>query len=141
MKIAVIDGQGGGIGKVVTERIRQVFGNELHVVAFGTNAMATALMMKAGANEGASGENAIAVSVSDFDVIIGSVNIIAANSMYGELSPGIARAVAESRALKILIPLNRYNIQIAGVRDEPLPHYIDDAVLILKNYLEEKKNV
>lgn len=141
MRIAVIDGQGGGIGKAVIEKLRQVFGNELNIIAFGTNALATALMIKAGANEGASGENAIATSVPGFDVIIGSISILAANSMLGELTPRMAAAIAESRAQKILIPLNRYNIQIAGVRSEPLPHYIDDVVVMIKNFLEEKNNV
>lgn len=141
MRIAVIDGQGGGIGKAVIEKLRQVLGDEINIIAFGTNALAAALMIKAGANEGASGENAIAASVSEFDVIIGSINIIAANSMLGELTPRMAAAIAESRALKILIPLNRYSIQIAGVRNEPLPHYIDDVLVILKNFLEGKNNV
>jgi len=113
----------------------------LHIIAFGTNALATSLMLKSGANEGASGENAIAVSACDFEIIIGSISIIAANSMYGELTPRMACAIAESSALKILIPINKYNIQIAGVKSEPLPHYIDDVVNILKNYLEDKKNV
>ena len=141
MRIAVIDGQGGGIGKAVIERLRQDFGNELTIVAFGTNALATALMLKAGANEGATGENAIMVSVREFDVIIGSISIIAANSMYGELTPGMAGAVAGSHALKILIPLNRNNIRIAGVVNEPLPHYIQEAMSLLRNHMEEKRNV
>ena len=141
MKIAVIDGQGGGMGKTIIERLRQVFGNELHIDAFGTNAVATSLMMKAGANEGASGENAIVVNAPKFDVIMGAIGIIAANSMLGELTPKMATAIAESKALKILLPLNKCNIQIAGVKGEPLPHYIEDAIIILKKYLEDEKNV
>ena len=141
MRIAIIDAQGGGIGKAVIEKLRQTFGNELDIDAFGTNALATALMLKAGANEGATGENAISVSVSRFDVIIGSISIIAANSMFGELTPRMAAAIAESPGLKILIPLNKYNIQIAGVKSEPLPHYIDEAVILLQKYMEVKKNV
>ncbi len=141
MRIAVIDGQGGGIGKAVIEKLRQVFGNEPVIIAFGTNALATSLMIKAGANEGASGENAIATSVPGVDVIIGSVSILAANSMLGELTPRMAVSIADSRALKVLIPLNRCNIQIAGVRNEPLPHYIDDVVAMVRNILEEKNHV
>jgi hypothetical protein len=141
MRIAVIDGQGGGIGKAVIERLRQDFGNELNIVAFGTNALATSLMLKAGANEGATGENAIIVSVGEFDVVIGSISVIAANSMYGELTPGMAAAVSGAHALKILIPLNRNNIRIAGVVNEPLPHYIQEAMSLLRNHMEEKKNV
>lgn len=141
LKIAVVDGQGGGMGKAIIEKFRQIFGNELHIVAFGTNALATALMIKSGANEGASGENAIMFSISSFDVVIGSIAIIAANSMYGELTPGIATSIAQCNALKILIPLNKYNIQIAGVKSEPLPHHIDEAVDIFRKFLEENKNV
>ncbi len=93
-------------------------------------------MLKAGANEGATGENAILVTAGKVDVIIGTVGIIAANSMLGELSAAMARAIAESPAKKILLPLNRCNIEIIGVdKNEPLPHLTDKAVQSLKNYL------
>jgi hypothetical protein len=141
MVIACIDGQGGGIGKVIIEKLRQAFGNDTQIIALGTNALATALMIKAGANEGASGENAIIFNASRVDVIIGVIGIIAANSMLGELTANMAAAIASSPALKILIPLNKCNIQVAGAKNEPLPHYIDDAIVILKKYMEEKNNV
>lgn len=132
MKIAVIDGQGGGIGKTIVEKLRACLGNEIEILALGTNALATALMLKAGANEGASGENAIVFNASKVDIIVGSIGIIAANSMLGELSPAMAIAIAESSAKKILIPLNKCHIFVAGVKNEPLPHYIDDAINIIK---------
>lgn len=135
MKIAVIDGQGGGIGKATVERIRQVFGNEIDVLALGTNALAASLMMKAGANECASGENAICYNANRVDVIIGSIGIIAANSMVGELSPPMAAAIASSDAVKILIPLNHYRLKVVGIKNEPLPHMIDEAMDVLKNIL------
>lgn len=141
MRIAVVDGQGGGIGKTIIEKLRQAFGNELQIVAFGTNALATSLMLKAGANEGASGENAIVVNMPKFDVIMGAIGIITTNSMLGELTGKMASAVCESGALKILIPLNNCNIQISGTTTEPLPHYIDDAVVLLKKAMEDEKNV
>jgi hypothetical protein len=141
MVIACIDGQGGGIGKVIIEKLRESFGNNTEIIALGTNALATALMIKAGANEGASGENAIVLNAPKMDVIIGAIGIIAANSMLGELTPAMATAIANSTALKILIPLNKCNIQVAGAKNEPLPHYIDDAIIILKKYMEDKKNV
>ncbi len=136
MKIAVIDGQGGGIGKAVVERIRQVFGNDIEVLALGTNALAASLMMKAGANECASGENAVCWNAGRVDVIIGSIGIIAANAMVGELSPAMAAAIASSEAVKILIPLNNYRMKVAGTRNEPLPHMIDEAMKILEGILE-----
>ncbi|NLD50623.1 MAG: DUF3842 family protein, partial [Clostridiaceae bacterium] len=130
MRIAVIDGQGGGMGKAIVEKLRCELGATVEIIALGTNALATSLMLKAGADEGASGENAIVVNSRKVDVIMGAVGIVAANSMLGELTPLMAKAIAESAARKILVPLNRCNIYIAGVRNEPLPHHINDAVII-----------
>lgn len=135
MRIAVVDGQGGGIGRAIVERLRKELDEDVEIIALGTNVAATSLMLKAGANEGASGENAVVYSAGRVDFIIGAIGIIAANSMLGELTPAMARAVSESPARKILLPLNRFNIEIAGVRNEPLPHLIDNVISILKNYL------
>jgi NAD(P)-dependent dehydrogenase (short-subunit alcohol dehydrogenase family) len=133
MRIAVIDGQGGGIGKAIVGKLRKELPDETAILVLGTNAAATMQMMKAGANEGASGENAIVCNAPKVDVIIGAIGIIVSNSMMGELTPKMAEAIAESPAKKVLIPLNRCNIEIAGVRNEPLPHHIDSAVAIVKN--------
>jgi len=133
LKIAVIDGQGGGMGKAIVEKLRKAFGNDLEILALGTNALATSLMLKAGANEGASGENAIIYSSPKVDFIIGSIGIISANSMLGELTPNMARAIAESPAKKILIPLNRCNVYVAGVKSEALPICIDKAIEKISN--------
>ena len=138
MKIAVIDGQGGGIGRALVEKVRQEMGNEIHILGLGTNALAASIMMKAGANECASGENAVRYNADKVDVILGSVGIIAANSMTGELSSGMASAVASSPAVKILVPLNNYRLKLVGTRIEPLPHMIDEAVATLKTILEER---
>ena len=141
MRIAVVDGQGGGIGKLIVEKLRNAFGNEIVVLALGTNALATSLMIKAGANEGASGENAIVFNTSKVNIVMGTIGIVCANSMLGELTPTMAKAISESPAIKVLIPLNRCNILIAGTRDEPLPHYIDDAINIVGNIIRSDKNV
>ena len=141
LRIAVIDGQGGGMGKAMVEKLRCEFGENIEIIALGTNALATSLMLKAGANEGASGENAIIFNSPRVDVIMGAVGIIAANSMLGELTPLMAKAIAESPAKKVLIPLNRCNIQIAGVKSEPFPHYIDDAIGLIKIMNKGDKNV
>ena len=136
MKIAVIDGQGGGIGKTIVEKLRKVLPEDMEIIALGTNALATSLMLKSGANEGATGENAIIVNAGKVDVIMGTVGILAANSMLGELTAPMARAIAESPAKKLLLPLNRCNIEIVGIdKSEPLPHLTDKAVQILKNSL------
>lgn len=139
MRIAVIDGQGGGIGKAVVERLRQAFGDEIQIVALGTNVLATSLMLKAGAHEGASGENAIVYNAARADLIVGTIGILAANAMLGELSPAMARAVAESPARKVLIPLNKCNIQVVGTKNEPLPQYIDEAIAYIRNYMKGDK--
>lgn len=135
MRIAVVDGQGGGIGKTLIENLRSELGDEIEIVALGTNSLATSLMLKAGANEGATGENAIAVTAPKVDIIVGSVAILAANSMLGELTPAMARAIAESPAKKVLIPLNRCGIYVAGVNSEPLPHHVRHAVSFVKGLI------
>lgn len=135
MQIIVVDGQGGGIGKTIIEQLRLKIGNEIFILALGTNSLATAAMLKAGANESATGENAIVFNAPKADAIIGSVAIIAANSMRGELTPLMARAIAESQAKKVLIPLNRCQIYVMGVSNEPLPHYVNDVVNFIKDMI------
>ena len=105
-RICVIDGQGGGIGSAVIKRLTAA-GRDIEIIALGTNAIATAQMLKARANRGASGENAIVCSVKQADIIIGPVGIIMANAMMGELTPAMARAIAASPARKLLLPFPR----------------------------------
>jgi len=137
LRIAVIDGQGGGIGRTIVEKLRKELPEEIVIIALGTNSLATSSMIKAGAHEGATGENAIVFNAGRVDIIIGTVGIIAANSMLGELSPAMAKAIAESPAQKILLPLNRCNIEVVGVdRTEPMPSLIDKAVQSVKKHVE-----
>jgi NAD(P)-dependent dehydrogenase (short-subunit alcohol dehydrogenase family) len=132
MRIAVIDGQGGGIGKSIVERIKCAGFSNVTVLALGTNAVATGQMMKGGADEGATGENAIIYNLDYVDVIVGVVGILAANSMLGELTPSMATAIGSSKAHKILLPLNRCGIQVTGVVDSNLNTYIDDMIKAIK---------
>ena len=134
MKIAVIDGQGGGIGKAFVDRLRRTCNEELEIIALGTNSLATSMMLKAGANEGATGENAIVYNSTRVDMILGSVGIVCANSFLGELTPKMAEAIAESSVKKVLIPLNKCNVLVVGIENKSLPHYIEDVVEIVKNY-------
>ncbi len=136
MRIAVIDGQGGGIGKAIVERFRQKFEDSVEIVALGTNSLATSLMLKAGANEGATGENAIIHNACKVDIILGPIGIISANSLLGELTPLMAKAIAESPAKKVLIPMSRCNVTVAGIETKPIPNYIDDAVEIVKTLIK-----
>jgi len=123
--IAVIDGQGGGIGSAIIKRLREILAEEVEVIGLGTNAMATGAMLKAGANKGASGENAIVQTVRTVDIIVGTTVIVLANSMMGELTPEMAEAIASSPAMKLLLPLKMPEVEIIGVPKEPLPHLID----------------
>lgn len=128
MKICVVDGMGGGIGNALIKKINLAFQGEVEIIALGTNAIATAQMMKAGANKGASGENAIVVNVPEVDVIVGSISIVLANSMMGEMTAGMAAAVGSSPAPKLLLPLTQENVEVIGVLTEPLPHLVDYLV-------------
>jgi len=128
----VMDGQGGGIGKTIIKRLRDVYAEEIEILALGTNSLATSQMMKAGANRGATGENAIVKMASSSTIIAGPLAIIMANSMMGEVTPKMAEAISSSRAMKILIPLTRENITLLGVSDEPLPHLIDRLIETIK---------
>ena len=126
--IAVIDGQGGGIGGLMIKRLRGTFGEEVDLIGLGTNAMATGAMLKAGANKGASGENAIVQTVKTVDMIVGTTAIALANSMMGELTPKMAEAITSSPALKCLLPLKMPDVEIIGASKEPLPHLIDQLI-------------
>jgi NAD(P)-dependent dehydrogenase (short-subunit alcohol dehydrogenase family) len=136
MRVAVIDGQGGGIGKHLTTVFRRHFGDRLEIIALGTNSMATQAMLKAGANEGATGENAIIKNAAEVDAIVGTVAVLTADSMLGELTPGMAAAIGQSKAKKFLLPLNNAGVTIACVKEEPLPHQIEDLVRLFKEAWE-----
>ena len=127
-KICVIDGQGGGIGSAIIKKIKEVHGEKVEIFALGTNAIATAQMIKARANRGASGENAIVQTVPRMDVIIGPIGIIMAHAMLGEVTPAMAEAVSGSAAKKILLPLTQENVEIAGIEDVPLPRLIEALI-------------
>jgi len=134
----VMDGQGGGIGAAVIKGLRASVGNELEILGLGTNSIATSRMMKAGANKGGTGQNAILQTSRRVDVIIGPLAILMANAMMGEVSPTMAEAVSTSEAKKILIPLTQERVNIVGVSGEPLPHLVDQVVGMIR---EMKENV
>jgi hypothetical protein len=137
MKIAVLDGQGGGIGKILVEKIKSNFKTELDIIALGTNALAVSTMIKAGAKEGASGENAIIQNSSKVDIIVGPIGIIVPNSMLGELTPKMAEAISNSPAKKVLIPLNKCNLYISTLKNETMPNLIDDAIRIINDLIKK----
>ncbi len=130
-RVAVIDGQGAGVGKALVEKLRAAYGDKLHILALGTNSSATSVMLKAGADEGATGENPVVVNVDQVDVIMGAIGILAANSMLGELTPAMALAIGKSLASKILVPVNRCHLQVVGTKSVPFGNYIDEAVAMV----------
>lgn len=125
MKIAVVDGMGGGIGAQIVERLKTVIKEPNSIMALGANATATSAMVKAGAFVGATGENAIIVNSAKVDCITGPVGIVIPNSMMGEISPSIATAIASSDAVKILIPLQQAHVEFVGVEFRPLSQLLD----------------
>jgi len=115
------------MGRSIIERLRAA-DRDMEIIAVGTNALAASAMLNAGADAGASGENAVVVNSRDADVIIGPIGIIAADSLYGEVTPKMAEAAAQSRAKKILIPVNKCNLHIAGIKDVPMAELVRLAV-------------
>ena len=127
MKIVIIDGQGGSLGKALVEAIRRTHPT-LEILAIGTNSMAASAMLRGGASAIATGENPVVVAARDADFIIGPLGLIAADSLHGEITPTMASAVSQSKAHKILIPISKCNISIVGKQELPLGEMIDFVV-------------
>lgn len=127
MNILVIDGQGGQLGGQLIKTISAKF-NDVTITAVGTNATATATMLKAGANQAATGENPIIVACKKADVIIGPIGIVIADALFGEITPQMAVAVGQADAVRILLPVNKCDNLVAGVFDVSMTMIIDDVV-------------
>ncbi len=133
-KIVVIDGQGGRIGSSLVGRLKEEAksGAACEIYAIGTNSIATAAMMKAGADFGATGENPTVVNCRDADIIVGPIGIVVADSLIGEVTPAMAVAIGQSAAEKVLLPINRCNNYIAGAEDLPVADLIEAATAHIK---------
>ena len=138
MKIVVIDGQGGKMGRIIVEQLKMNL-ESCEVIAIGTNSIATSAMIKAGADYGATGENPVIYNCADADIIIGSMGIIVANSYMGEITPTMSNAISKSNAMKVLIPVNRCNIYVAGVKDLSFSEYTSLAVQQIKEMIIKQK--
>lgn len=134
MNILVIDGQGGQLGGQIVKSILANF-KDVTVIAVGTNATATATMLKAGAHQAATGENPVVVASKKADVIIGPIGIVIADSMLGEITPKMAVAVGQSEAKRILLPVNKCDNLVAGVTDWNMSVLISDVITKLKDLL------
>ena len=136
MIVAVIDGMGGGIGAQIVTQLRQELPLEVEVLALGTNAIATDRMMKARANRGASGENAIRVSINEADFILAPIGVVIPNSMMGEVTSVIAEAIAGASGRKLLLPINQPHFEIVGIEWKAITKQISAALEIIRQALE-----
>lgn len=134
MNLFVIDAQGGGFGKQLVAAVKREL-PEVEITAVGTNSVATGAMLKAGADHGATGENPVIVGARKADIIAGPIGIVIADSLYGEITPAMALAVAQSSAKRILIPFNHCDNIIAGVSDLSVGKLIQSAVEEIKKIL------
>jgi hypothetical protein len=139
--IAVVDGKGGGMGCQVIERLKSLKNNDIEIIALGTNSQATSNMLKSGAHDGATGENAVVIMSGKADIIIGPLAIIAANSMMGEITPKMSCAITSSDAKKLLLPVNKCNIEIMGVSNYQLKAHFNELVETIKKIIEENEKV
>ena len=139
MNITVMDGQGGALGAKLVKEILSEF-DDINLSVVGTNALATAAMLKAGAKNGATGENPVVVACRKADVIIGPIGIVIADALLGEITPDAAKAVGQSNAVRILIPINKCENLVAGVTNLTLTSLIEDALAkldkIINNHLK-----
>lgn len=134
MKIAVVDGMGGSIGAQIVLELRAALPEETEIIALGTNAIATGNMMKARATRGATGENAIAFSIGEADIIMGSLSIVVPNSMMGEVTPVAATAIASAPGRKVLLPISNPPLDILGIHKKPLQQLIKESIVLVRRH-------
>ena len=135
MKVLIIDGQGGGLGRQLVAAVKERFPG-IEVLAAGANSAATNAMLRAGADQAATGENAVRVASRRADVIIGPTGIVIADAMMGEITPDMARAVGQSDAKRILLPVGQCDNIVVGVLDMPMSKMVQEAVEVLARWAE-----
>lgn len=136
VQILVIDGQGGGMGRQLTAALKAAC-PEAEITAVGTNALATSAMLKAGADNAATGENAVIVGCRKADLIVGPVGIVIADALFGEVTPAMAQAVGQSRAVRVLVPVNHCDNLIAGLDDQPMSRLVESAVALVTAHIRK----
>ena len=139
MKLVIIDGQGGKMGRTVIEQLKKNM-PDMEIYAIGTNSIATSAMLKAGADYGATGENPVIVGARTADIIIGPIGIVIADSLMGEITPAMSAAIGQSTAYKILIPVNRCNHYIAGCGEHSLSEYIKQVCEETEKEIKRREN-
>jgi hypothetical protein len=139
--IAVVDGMGGGIGTQIVTQIRKELPLDVEIIALGTNAIATDKMMRAKANRGASGENAIRVSINSADFIVAPIGVTVPHSMMGEITPPIAEAIATARGHKLFLPINQPHFEIVGIEWKALTKQISQAIEMIRERISPPNNM
>lgn len=134
MKILIIDGQGGGLGRQLVTAVKEQY-PEIEVLAVGTNSAATNAMLRAGADRAATGENSVVVASGQADVIMGPLGMVIADSMLGEITPRMALAVGQSRAKRILVPVSQCDNIVAGTQDISMTQNVQNAVAVLQTLI------
>lgn len=135
MKVLIIDGQGGGLGRQLVAAVKERF-PDMEVLAAGANSAATNAMLRAGADQAATGENAVRVASKRADVIMGPVGIVIADAMMGEITPDMARSVGQSDAKRILLPVGQCDNMVVGVFDMPMSKMVQEAVEVLARWAD-----
>lgn len=135
MRLLVVDAQGGGIGKQVVAAVKKQI-PQIEITAVGTNSTATSVMLKAGADHAATGENAVIVGCRSADIIVGPIGIVIADSLYGEITPAIATAIGQSSARRILIPMNHCDNVIVGVDDLSIGRLLTSVLEKVREYMD-----
>ena len=139
MKLVIIDGQGGKMGRTVIEQLKKNL-PDIEIYAIGTNSIATSAMLKAGADYGATGENPVIVVARTADIIIGPIGNVIADALMGEITPAMSAAIGQSSAYKILIPVNRCNHYSAGCGDHSLGEYIKQVCEETEKEIKKREN-
>lgn len=140
LKIAIVDGMGGGLGNQLVSQLRHEFSDkEIEITALGTNSTATTAMMKAGAHRGATGENAIRVNLIGMDCVMGPLGIIIPDALMGEVTASIAQIIASATCRKILLPINQPHVELIGFENRPLGYVIRDALTRIRELLAATK--
>lgn len=135
LNVLIVDGQGGMVGKQMVEAVRKMI-PDAEITVVGTNTSATASMLKAGADNGATGENSVVVAVRDADIIVGPIGIVIADSLLGEITPKMAVAIGSSPAKKVLLPVNKCNNIIVGVGGKSTSSLIAEAIETIREIAE-----
>lgn len=136
MKIAVIDGLGGGLGSQIINKVKEKLNNDVEVIALGTNAVATTKMIENGADAGATGENAIKINVKKVDIIVGPMGLIIPNSLKGEITIKMAEAISNCDAKKVIIGMKQPHVDMVGLGDKSLNELIDEAIEKIRTYID-----